>query len=148
MPRLYPGDLDRHAGRRGSVRGPIAAGAALALIAGCSGPKQPAENKAAANEAPAASPAGNVAAPPPAAPTAPAAPEATPANAISASATPAAEASAAAAVTVVEHYFAFIEARAYGEAWRLWDRGGAASGKTKADFARDFAHYRDYHGDV
>jgi hypothetical protein len=43
---------------------------------------------------------------------------------------------------VVVRYYRLIEARDYPAAYRLWDRGGAASGKAEAAFARGFAHTR------
>jgi hypothetical protein len=40
---------------------------------------------------------------------------------------------------VVERYYAAIERHDYRTAYRLWDRGGTASGRSFAAFARGFA---------
>ena len=56
--------------------------------------------------------------------------------------------SAQGAAQVVQRYFALVEERKYGAARLLWDRGGDASGKSKADFAADFGRYRDYHAEI
>ena len=131
----------------------------LTLVAGCSAPHQPANDSAPRDAAgpsdnetaappPAAPPAANAAVPAPAGPAAPGT-----RGGLSDDRTPVAEApfsekSAQGAADIVQRYFALVEAHRYAEARRLWDRGGDASGKTAEDFAADFGHYRDYHGDV
>lgn len=52
------------------------------------------------------------------------------------------------AAAVVQNYYALIEARKYRQAWRMWDRDGAASGMSAAAFADSFAKYRDYRAEV
>jgi hypothetical protein len=47
--------------------------------------------------------------------------------------------SLAAARLVVQRYYAAIDHGDYATAWRLWDRGGQASGKTLDAFTRGFA---------
>ena len=54
----------------------------------------------------------------------------------------AAEKTPAAARAVVARYYAAIEARRYRDAYRCWDRGGAASGQSLAAFTRGFARTR------
>lgn len=53
-----------------------------------------------------------------------------------------------AAVAVLRAYFAAIEERRYGDAYRLWSDGGRPSGMSEAAFAASFASYRDYRGRV
>lgn len=45
---------------------------------------------------------------------------------------------------VVRRYVSAIAARRYGDAWRLWDRQGAASGMTEAAFAASFGRFASY----
>ncbi|MEI9850755.1 MAG: hypothetical protein WDN24_07725 [Sphingomonas sp.] len=56
--------------------------------------------------------------------------------------------SAQGAADVVQHYYALIAEGAFERAWRLWEDGGRASGKTAAEFAADFGKYADYHAEV
>lgn len=56
--------------------------------------------------------------------------------------------SAQGAANVVQTYYALLESRRYADAWRLWGGGGAASGKSLAAFAADFARYREYHAEI
>jgi hypothetical protein len=133
----------------------LAVSTLLVLIAGCHAATEPTNRVANGSEA-ATAPATNAVAPAPETNAAVPAPgtntaAATPASAVptpgttpTAADVPASDKTPQAAVNVVQRYYAFIEARAYGEARRLWDRGGDASGKSKAGFAA----YRDYHGEV
>jgi hypothetical protein len=125
---------------------------ALALAAGCSDrPAPPDRAKTGAVDVPAKPVNGTPRArpaPPQAEPARPGAPGGLPHEA-----TPLAEApfdarSAQGAAQVVQTYYALIEAGRYGEARRLWGGGGDARGRTEADFAADFAAYRDYHAQV
>lgn len=52
--------------------------------------------------------------------------------------------SAQGAADVVQTYFALIGEKKYAEAWRLWARGGEASGETQADFAAGLGRYIQY----
>lgn len=63
-------------------------------------------------------------------------------------ATPVAPDSAQDAADVVQTYYALLEAKNYGRAWRLWEDGGRASGLTAAQFADSFAKYDDYNAEV
>ena len=119
---------------------------AAALVAGCSAPTSPPERNAA--DATAAAAPDNRAALAPAEPAAPGSPAGLPDDRTPVSEAPFAATSAQGAAEVVQHYFALVEARKYAEARRLWGGGGDASGKSEADFAADFAHYRDYHAEV
>ena len=47
---------------------------------------------------------------------------------------------AAAALAQLAGYFAAIGARDFGRAYRVWERGGSASGQTLAAFIEGFAH--------
>ena len=49
---------------------------------------------------------------------------------------------------VVRRYVEAIAARRYGEAWRLWEHRGAASGMTEAAFAASFARYASFDATV
>lgn len=122
--------------------------ATLLLIAGCSAPAGPADNSNDRSEAAAPAPAANQAAPMPPGPAAPGTPGGLPDDRKPISEAPFDEKSAQGAADVVQRYFALVEAAKYGEARRLWDRGGDSSGKTEADFAADFGNYRDYHAEV
>lgn len=62
--------------------------------------------------------------------------------------TPFSETSAQGAANVLQGYFALIEQRRFGEAWRLWSDEGRASGASEADFAARFAGYREYHANI
>lgn len=53
-----------------------------------------------------------------------------------------------AAATAVQSYFALIEQGNYREAWKAWDRDGAASGMSQHAFVASFEKYADYHADV
>lgn len=44
----------------------------------------------------------------------------------------------------VERYFAHIRARQYGDAYRIWDKDGAAAGGTEREFAESFKIYSVY----
>lgn len=59
-----------------------------------------------------------------------------------------AEPGAAEAAAVVRRYLALIADRDFATARSLWDRGGAASGMSEADFAASFARYRSFKGEV
>ncbi|MBX3595880.1 MliC family protein [Sphingomonas sp.] len=56
------------------------------------------------------------------------------------------ETSAQGAATVVERYYALIEAGRYRQAYDLWEPGRA--GMTAAQFARSFDRYAEYHAQV
>lgn len=56
----------------------------------------------------------------------------------------AAEPGAEAAAQVVRDYFAAIDGRRYGDAWRMWSDGGKASGMSEAAFAQSLAKYAEY----
>lgn len=56
--------------------------------------------------------------------------------------------SAQGAGTVVQTYYALIEAGNYRQAWRLWGQQGAASGMSAEAFAASFSKYRDYHAEI
>src|SRR4051812_36201499 len=127
--------------------------AAAALVAGCSGPSSPPErNSGNGADATAAvlpdNAQENAAALPPVEPAAPGKRGGLPDDRTPVSEAPFTATSAQGAADVVQHYFALIEAHSYAEARRLWGNGGDASGKAEADFAADFARYRDYHTQV
>jgi hypothetical protein len=61
---------------------------------------------------------------------------------------PFAETSPQGAATVLETYFALIEARRYADAWELWSDEGRASGRSVAEFAAQFDRYREYHANI
>lgn len=61
---------------------------------------------------------------------------------------PFSETSAQGAANVLQSYFALIEQRRFGEAWRLWADGGRASGASETDFGARFAGYREYHANI
>ncbi|QNE30665.1 hypothetical protein F1C10_00825 [Sphingomonas sp. NBWT7] len=54
----------------------------------------------------------------------------------------------AAAVAVTQAYFSAINRGDYRTAWHLWERDGAASGMSAADFAASFAKFVDYRADI
>ena len=129
----------------------IAGATALALLlAGCGGGDDTVVNQTAEADLVAAPPAGaptpvtpatsippgegipGVSAPPPSSVPAPA-----PTGIV-------AEPGADAAVQVLRDYFAAIDERRYGDAWRLWGDGGQASGMSQAAFAQSFAKYAEY----
>lgn len=56
--------------------------------------------------------------------------------------------SAQGAATVVQTYFALLEAGRHEDARRLWSDGGRAANRDAADFAALFASYVDYHAEV
>ena len=58
------------------------------------------------------------------------------------------ETSAQGAANVVQSYFALIEQRRFGEAWRLWSDGGRASGMSEEAFAGGFDRYSEYHAQI
>src|SRR5207342_1488861 len=60
--------------------------------------------------------------------------------------TPDSEKSAEAAVKVLERYFAAVATKRYGDAYRMWNGNGQATGMSEAEFAASFAKYRDYDG--
>jgi hypothetical protein len=62
-----------------------------------------------------------------------------PVLALAAPSSAAPDTSPAAARQVVERYYAAIDRGAYRTAYALWDRGGAASGKSYASFRAGFA---------
>ncbi len=57
-------------------------------------------------------------------------------------------ASDAAPVDVLRRYFAAISDRRYGEAWRLWQGEGRASGMREEAFAASFARYATYEATI
>ncbi|MDT9599247.1 hypothetical protein [Sphingosinicella rhizophila] len=61
---------------------------------------------------------------------------------------PFAETSAQGAANVVRTYYALLEQGEYGDAWRLWSGGGAASGMSERAFAASFAGYREFHARI
>lgn len=61
---------------------------------------------------------------------------------------PFSEDSAQGAANVVQTYFGLIEARRYGEAWRLLAEGARPHGSSEADFAAAFDQYAEYHAQV
>lgn len=61
---------------------------------------------------------------------------------------PFSETSAQGAANVLQSYFALLEQRRFGEAWRLWSDEGRASGASEADFGARFAGYREYHANI
>lgn len=52
------------------------------------------------------------------------------------------------AVAVARSYNALIAAKRYGQAWRLWDDDGRASGMTEREFAASFARYARYRAET
>jgi hypothetical protein len=56
--------------------------------------------------------------------------------------------SAQGGANVVQLYYALLGIGKYGEAWKLWDQGGAASKMTAPAFAASFAKYSEYHANV
>jgi hypothetical protein len=87
----------------------------------------------------------NVAAPAaPAPPSAPAPP--TPALETPGASTPDSEKSAEAALKVLQGYFDALATKRYGDAYRMWNGNGQATGMSEAEFAASFAKYRDYDG--
>lgn len=56
--------------------------------------------------------------------------------------------SAQGAASVVQTYYALIEAGRHREAWRLWEDDGGGSGMDAAAFAESFAKYREYRAEV
>jgi hypothetical protein len=50
--------------------------------------------------------------------------------------------------TAVRTYYALLAAGVYGEARRMWENDGNASGTAEAEFARSFADYESYHADI
>ncbi|MDB5437737.1 MAG: hypothetical protein JWM33_164 [Caulobacteraceae bacterium] len=53
--------------------------------------------------------------------------------------------SAQGAADVVQTYFALVEEKRFGQAWRLWSDGGQAAAPSAQDFSARFAGYADYH---
>jgi hypothetical protein len=84
--------------------------------------------------------------PAPVEPKAPGSPGALPDDRTPVSEAPFTATSAQGAADVVQTYFALVETRRYGEAWRLWSSGGQAGGPTAPAFAARFADYDSYHG--
>jgi hypothetical protein len=136
--------------------------AALILLAGCSpapngqnqqsatapvediaGPGQPAGPAEPAP--PANAMASATRALPPVEPPAPGTPGGLPDDRTPISEAPFAPTSAQGAAHVVQTYYALLGQKKYAEAWRLWAGGGEASGMEKADFARSFGKYQEYH---
>jgi membrane-bound inhibitor of C-type lysozyme len=60
----------------------------------------------------------------------------------------AAPGSAQAAANLVQTYFGLIGAQKYGDAWRLWEGQGKASGMDEPTFAGSFAKYASYNANV
>lgn len=52
------------------------------------------------------------------------------------------------AVPAVRSYFSAINRGDYRTAWHLWDRNGAQSGMSVADFAASFAKFTNYRADI
>lgn len=59
---------------------------------------------------------------------------------------PFAEDSAQGAANVVQSYYALLEARKYGQAYKLWEPG--AAGMTPGAFAASFDRYSEYHANI
>lgn len=57
-------------------------------------------------------------------------------------------AEATAAVDVARTYFALLEARNYGRAYRLWEDDGAATGMSARQFADSFKKFASYRAEV
>jgi hypothetical protein len=132
----------------------LAAAAALGLLASCSAPTSPGENKQ-AEAVPTAGPPANAAEPPgnevaeaPLDPPEPGEPGGLPDDRTPIPEAPFTETSAQGAANVVQTYHGLLEAGRYGEAWRLWSDGGRASGMSEAEFAASFGRYREYHARV
>jgi hypothetical protein len=118
--------------------------AALGVIAGCS----PAPDERAANQTAASAPAANAPASAPLAPAAPGEPGGLADDRSPIPEGPIDERSAQGAAQVVQTFFALIEQRRYGEAWRLWADGGRASGLSAEAFAAGFDPYAEYHAEI
>lgn len=128
----------------------IAGGAALALLlAGCGG-GETTGNDAAANAAAPTEPVPAAGAPTPVTPatTLPAGDGIPGVSAPPPAPSPTGEPGAAEAAQVVRDYFAAIGDKRYGEAWRLWQGGGQASGMSQAAFAQSFAKYAEYRATI
>ncbi|SMF61750.1 hypothetical protein SAMN06295910_0743 [Allosphingosinicella indica] len=52
------------------------------------------------------------------------------------------------AAQVLQSYFASLEAKEYGAAWKLWSDGGKASGQDAKAFADSFANVAEYHAEI
>jgi hypothetical protein len=118
---------------------------AAAVLASCTQPSTPAtKDSGGGNEAPPSPPAASA----PVAPPAPGSPGGLPDDRGPIEEAPFAETSAQGAANVVQTYYALLEAGRYGEARRLWDGGGEASGTTEGKFESGFAAYRDYHAQI
>jgi hypothetical protein len=126
--------------------------ALAAAVAACNAPT-PRNNAAAADTSLAIAPEpsapavpapadGNGAIEPPLTPPAPGQPGALPDDRTPVSEAPFTADSAQGAATIVQTYYALIEAGRYAEARRLWSDGGAASGADEAEFAKRFTGYR------
>lgn len=128
----------------------IAGGAALALLlAGCGG-GETAGNDAAANASVPAEPVPAAGAPTPVTPatTLPAGEGIPGVSAPPPAPSPTAEPGAAEAAQVVRDYFTAIGDKRYGDAWRLWQGVGQASGMSQAAFAQSFAKYAEYRATI
>lgn len=128
----------------------IAGGAALALLlAGCGG-GETTGNDAAANASAPAEPVPAAGAPTPVTPatTLPAGEGIPGVSAPLPAPSPTGEPGAAEAAQVVRDYFAAIGDKRYGDAWRLWQGGGQASGMSQAAFAESFAKYAEYRATI
>jgi hypothetical protein len=127
--------------------------ALAAAVAACNAPTA-GNNAAAAADTPTAiapepgAPAGpapakgNAAIEPPLTPPPPGQPGALPDDRTPVSEAPFTADSAQGAATIVQTYYALIEAGKYAEARRLWSDGGAASGADEAGFGKRFTGYR------
>jgi len=116
----------------------------VVLLAACDTSTTP--GPAASNEVNAVA-AGN-AAEAPLNPPAPGTPGGLPDDRTPVSEAPFSETSAQGAANVLQSYFALIEQRRFGEAWRLWSDEGRASGASEAAFGARFAGYREYHANI
>lgn len=58
------------------------------------------------------------------------------------------ETSAKGAGQVLQRYFSLVEAKRYGDAFRLWSGEGTGSGLSAPAFADSFAGYSEYHAEI
>jgi membrane-bound inhibitor of C-type lysozyme len=86
--------------------------------------------------------------PEPLAPPAPGTPGGLPDDRTPINEAPQPEESAQGAATVLERYYAMLEAGQYRQAWQLWGDGGRASGMSVDAFAAGFARYAEYHANI
>ncbi|MEA3017259.1 MAG: hypothetical protein QOI38_1981 [Sphingomonadales bacterium] len=91
---------------------------------------------------------GGCSAPQPLAPPAPGSPGGLPDDRTPIAEAPFAPTSAQGAANVAQTDYALIEARRFGEAWRLLADGARPRGASEADLAAAFADYAEYHAEV